>query len=476
MRSVSSHAAPAPTPVCVLGAPGTGSLGRMVTPPCEPVAASPMPEPAAPTLSLPLLPLGWLTAASVRGGRGVGRIARATARREGQRQGEQQEGAGVTHALLASATRAHSFRRPAEIWTLLGSAPQCPLDLRRQGVPGVDAESLERVHHCRVELGPRVRAQLLRGVLARTCPPCRAARARGCRRRPPPPRGGRRAGCPPRRGRPDSPCRRTARGGSGRCAPRCGRAAPGTPRGCATPSAAWVLTTSYSSSVSRSGLSRIESGIAILPRSCSGAAARISSTSGSSSPKLRPSRAARAPTRWVCSHVLSSRYSAACRRRLSASLCASTAPRWLATASEASTASRSRVRARRRWSSSCIESRSSTSSSPIVARRQPAQVVQGDDRRARAGAQRIQAAVAARHRSPGGRGSRPGWRRGRPRDGLLGVDRELDGRRAAFGELGTQPCRRRRRRARPPGSRRPVGQRTGNDRPRVTRGLRRLPC
>ncbi len=42
------------------------------------------------------------------------------------------------------------------------------------------------------------------------------------------------------------------------------------------PSAAWVLTTSYSSSVSLSGLSRIVSGIAILPRSCSGAATRIS--------------------------------------------------------------------------------------------------------------------------------------------------------------------------------------------------------
>ena len=82
------------------------------------------------------------------------------------------------------------------------------------------------------------------------------------------------------------------------------------------PRAAWVLTTSNSSSVRRSGLSRMCSGTAILPMSCSGAAARISSTSTSSSPNERPSRAAIAPTRWVCSQVLSSRYSPASASRV----------------------------------------------------------------------------------------------------------------------------------------------------------------
>src|SRR3712207_7692955 len=48
-----------------------------------------------------------------------------------------------------------------------------------------------------------------------------------------------------------------------------------------------------------------------------------SSTSASSSPILRPRRAAIAPTRWVCSQVLSSRYSATCARRTSASCCRS---------------------------------------------------------------------------------------------------------------------------------------------------------
>src|SRR4051795_5610044 len=77
------------------------------------------------------------------------------------------------------------------------------------------------------------------------------------------------------------------------------------------PASACVLTTANSCAESRPVLSSIESGIAILPTSCSGAAWRMWVTASSDRPSRRPRRAASAATRSVCSRVLSSRYSAA---------------------------------------------------------------------------------------------------------------------------------------------------------------------
>ena len=108
-------------------------------------------------------------------------------------------------------------------------------------------------------------------------------------------------------GRPGSRRRPSARGGGGRSARRPRSASEPPPASTRAPSTAWVLTTSNSSSVSRPGLSRIESGIAILPMSCSGAAWRTSRTSGRRGRARGASRAARWPTRCVCSWVLSSR-------------------------------------------------------------------------------------------------------------------------------------------------------------------------
>src|SRR5215218_1927600 len=59
------------------------------------------------------------------------------------------------------------------------------------------------------------------------------------------------------------------------------------------PASAWVLTTSNSAADSRPGLSRIESGMAILPTSCSGAAWRMWVIASSE----RPSRLEIAPAR-----------------------------------------------------------------------------------------------------------------------------------------------------------------------------------
>ena len=146
-------------------------------------------------------------------------------------------------------------------------------------------------------------------------PPCRGARGRARRTRRRPRRAARRAGSPRRRARPGSrsPSQRSW------CERAICSATPSTsePPSASTraPSTAWVLTTSNSSGSSRPGLSRIESGIAILPRSCSGAAWRTSHTIRSFCPRCRAIRAASAPTRWVCSGELSSRYSAASASR-----------------------------------------------------------------------------------------------------------------------------------------------------------------
>ena len=226
------------------------------------------------------------------------------------------------------------------------------------------------------------------------------------------------------------------------------------------PTAAWVLTTSNSSAVSRSGLSRIESGIAILPRSCSGAACADQLDLGVVEPEPpAEARRHRADALGVLPGVVVAvlgRQREPAQRvawRVDGAAVAGDRVRGRAPP-------RGRARgARRRWRSSGSASRSRIS---VVAR--------GARRAARAARRRRRSAArrrcpagpgarAARRRSPAARGSRPGWAAA-PRGAAssASID-ELDGGGAELGQPRAQARRRARRRARRPAPRRPSGRR-----------------
>ena len=250
---------------------------------------------------------------------------------------------------------------------------------------------------------------------------------------------GRRSGSRRRPARPGSRRRPSARGGSGRSARR-GRHQRRARRPSASraPTAAWVLTTSNSSSVSLSGLSRIESGIAILPMSCSGAARRMSSTSRPSAARAGGPGARRArPTRCVCSQVLSSRYSAASDEPAQSA----SSRRGLGVAAGArAPGRRARPRARARASRSAVTLERSREAVEHPRRRRPPDraVVERRRRAARCRGRAGRAARAAPSRARAGRRSRRAARVGRAGDRLLDVGRELDRGGARGGEPAAQ--------------------------------------
>src|SRR6185437_4243224 len=94
------------------------------------------------------------------------------------------------------------------------------------------------------------------------------------------------------------------------------------PRSRRWPSSACVSTIARSSGVSGPGFSRIASGIATLPTSCSGAAWLSCSQNSGSMPICSASSVERRPMRSMCAPVSSSRNSTAIERRRTVSVCA----------------------------------------------------------------------------------------------------------------------------------------------------------
>ena len=230
------------------------------------------------------------------------------------------------------------------------------------------------------------------------------------------------AGSPRRPARRGSRCRPSARGvARDRSAVASRSESP--PASTRAPSTACVLTTSNSSSVSLPGLEQDR----VRDRDLADVVQRRRAADqpdrrGRRCPRSRASRAARSPTRCVCSYVLSSRYSAAMREPLQRVERAPPRPRagarraWSATTASSSTGARAqRARARRARAAAARRAASKRPSGPVSS----SSAITGGPRRARAdrAGRAARAGVGADRQRPRPAGrARPARRprRGRP--------------------------------------------------------------
>ena len=209
------------------------------------------------------------------------------------------------------------------------------------------------------------------------------------------------------------------------------------------PSSAWVLTTSNSSSVSRSGLSRIVSGIAILPRSCDGR-----SDADQLDQRVLEADAATEPGGQGADAlgVLPGVVVAVLGRVGEAPQGVGLRVLRPAVAGDGvGRQHRLQITGARTQPVQFELQREAIEHQFVAdrARGQAAQVVERDDRRSRARAERVQTTLQLVAET-GQREDRVGLRGRRAGDGLVGIDRQLHRRRATLSELRPQARGRRR--------------------------------